>query len=558
MLTVEQALELPELNGSQVVAGRQGLGRVIQWVHNAGVPDAPQWLNGGELVLTTAFNLPQSEQEQIEYVRLMAERGVAALAVSVGRYIDEIPQYLRAAADECGLPLIEIPFQVRFVDVARRINAQVVQENVGLVTRALALNRVLIQLALEEGSLKQLASALASEIGQSVSIENDRFEILASHNLGEVDEARRYTLSQGRTDPRLVNALEERGVLGEIRRTLRPVFIPRMPDVGLELERILAPIVVHGDIYGYMWIIADVKAPSDLERMAIEIGATIAALMLLHADAVQSAEASLKGSLLSQLIESALDGTPERAAVLTDQALRYGVDLDAPFVVLVLESADKSANRLVQLSRRANRALSGEQRIPGEARITGIVGQFSGYVVLLVGAGEHLRSLSERLHAQLSQGEGAKLRIGVSAAQQGAGSVAAAYQQAVDALHITRKLRNAAAKDERKIVWFGELGYLHALYQAGAAGLNGNPYVAAVRRLLDEAEQRSDLFNTLEAYLDAGGNGVATAEALHIHRSTLNYRLTRITEVCEADLGDPLVRINLHVALKLMRLFEVA
>jgi DNA-binding PucR family transcriptional regulator len=79
--------------------------------------------------------------------------------------------------------------------------------------------------------------------------------------------------------------------------------------------------------------------------------------------------------------------------------------------------------------------------------------------------------------------------------------------------------------------------------------------VPGLRKLLNE--QQADLFNTLEAYLDAGGNGVATAEALHIHRSTLNYRLERIEEVCACDLSDPATRINLQVALKLLRLFEV-
>jgi DNA-binding PucR family transcriptional regulator len=93
------------------------------------------------------------------------------------------------------------------------------------------------------------------------------------------------------------------------------------------------------------------------------------------------------------------------------------------------------------------------------------------------------------------------------------------------------------------------------LYRAGAGSLDNNPYVPQVRHLLEE--QQADLFNTLEAYLDAGGNGVQTAEILHVHRSTLNYRLDRIEQVCGAKLSDPLIRMNLQVALKLLRLFEV-
>ncbi len=108
--------------------------------------------------------------------------------------------------------------------------------------------------------------------------------------------------------------------------------------------------------------------------------------------------------------------------------------------------------------------------------------------------------------------------------------------------------------DAESTVYFDQLGYLHTLYRAGAGALNSNPYVLALRRLRDE--QQTDLLHTLEVYLDAGGNGVQTAELLTIHRSTLNYRLARIEEISGAKLSDPLVRTNLQIALKLLRLFE--
>ncbi|MFN8374736.1 MAG: helix-turn-helix domain-containing protein [Anaerolineae bacterium] len=153
------------------------------------------------------------------------------------------------------------------------------------------------------------------------------------------------------------------------------------------------------------------------------------------------------------------------------------------------------------------------------------------------------------MHSEASA-DNARLRIGISGVQRGAANVAAAYQQCREVLTITQRLG-----DTRRSVRFDELGYLHALYTAGAAALNGNPHVPSLRLLMQD--NGADLFNTLETYLDAGGNGVQTAELLHIHRSTLNYRLARIVEICEVDLSDPLTRTNLQVALKLLRLFEV-
>lgn len=333
MLTVADVLINPLFQDARVVAGQAGLSNRVMWVHNAGVPDAPQWLNGGELVLTTYINLPQDEEGQHQYVLDMGAAGVAALMLTVGRYIDHAPQCMIAAANECNFPLIEIPFTARFIDIAKTVNQQIAQENMVLVQRALTIQKELTQLVLEGGSFQQLAQKLVEFVGHSISIENERFEAIATLNIAPVDEARRYTQRNGRTDPRLVEALEKRGYLPSIRETLRPVHLPAMPDVGLEMERILAPIVVHGGLYGYMWIIGDTHSISDLDMMAIESGATIAALIILYQELIQSAEASLKGSLLSQVIQ----GDIERETVLTDQAMRYGVDLRGPCVMLLSE-----------------------------------------------------------------------------------------------------------------------------------------------------------------------------------------------------------------------------
>lgn len=538
MLTVAELLKMDEWSGAQVVAGAAGLDHPIRWVHNAAVPDAPDWLNGGEFVLTTAINMPQTPEEQCAYLLALVRKNVAGLAIAVGRYIEAIPPYLTDLAEAHAFPLISIPFTLRFVDMVKQANERISQENMAMVTRALHIHQTLTRLVLEGGGLKDLARQLADLIGQSISIENERFEALASENIAQVDEARRYTLQHGRTNPRLVQALEERGVLPEIRRTLRPVFIPQMPDVGLEMERILAPVVVHGELYGYMWIIADDRPLNDLDRLAIESGATIAALMLLHQESIQSAEASLKGSLLSRLIQ----GEAGHETILNDQTLRYGVDLRAPYALLLIEAASPGGRQL-QLYRRINR-LAATQRWPV------VVGQFAGQVVVLAQAEQiDIPNMAERLHTEVSGVNGEPLRIGVSAIQRGAAQVALAYQQCREVLHIESRLNSASP-----IVFFERLGYLHTLFQAGPESLLTNPYVPGLRHLL--SEQHGDLFATLEAYLDAGGNGVQTAEALHIHRSTLNYRLERIVEVCQVRLSDPLTRTNLQIALKLLRLFE--
>ncbi|PVZ93478.1 hypothetical protein DDQ50_15730 [Amnibacterium flavum] len=61
---------------------------------------------------------------------------------------------------------------------------------------------------------------------------------------------------------------------------------------------------------------------------------------------------------------------------------------------------------------------------------------------------------------------------------------------------------------------------------------------------------------TIETYLDAGGHARAACEKLHIHRTTLYYRLDNMPPVVRDALDDGMKRSTLHLALKLARLWE--
>ena len=533
-LTVAQALQLDILAGARLVAGNTGTQRAISWVFNVSASDFPNWLNGGELVITLPTHIPTAPDQQEAFFRAVAERGIVGMIVSIGQHLDEIPLSWCAWANALELPLISISYQERFIDIVRTLNEQIVQSSLTLVKRALYINQVLSRLVLDERGLQDVADELARLIAQSVSIENDRFDALASANIAEFDTARRYTLEHGRTNPLLLDALETVGILHQIRSTLAPVQIPKMPQVGLEMERILAPIVVHGEIYGYIWIIADGNPLSDLDRMAIESGATISALMMLHQEAVQSAEASLKGSLLSQLIQGDLD----RERVLTDQALRYEINLHQPYRMVLLEFASHPSPLLVRVARRIN-------RLGAEFNIPMIVGQFAGQVVILLSGASSIESATERMHQHLRE---QPFRLGVSGVHHHPQHASSAYGECREVLTIAQRLGWGAPT-----VYFDRLGYLHALYQAGESSLNGNAFVPLVRLL--EREHGADLSHTLEVYLDLGGNGASTAKTLHIHRSTLNYRLGRIEQIIGQGLDDPALRTHLQVTLKLIRLF---
>lgn len=70
-------------------------------------------------------------------------------------------------------------------------------------------------------------------------------------------------------------------------------------------------------------------------------------------------------------------------------------------------------------------------------------------------------------------------------------------------------------------------------------------------RALRSADTSGTLTKTLRAFLDHGGSVPRAAAALHLHRTSLYYRLDRIRELTGLDLDDGENRLLLHLSLRL-------
>jgi hypothetical protein len=127
-LRVRDILARPLFAGAQVIAGRTGLHRVVRWVHILEVCDVKAFINGGELVLTTATGVGQNEERFISYVRQLIDGRASGLCIELGTAVQEIPPAVCDLADAHGFPLIVFPFQVRFVDITQDIHKLIVMQ----------------------------------------------------------------------------------------------------------------------------------------------------------------------------------------------------------------------------------------------------------------------------------------------------------------------------------------------------------------------------------------------------------------------------------------------
>jgi hypothetical protein len=119
-ITVRELLLLPHLRLS-LVAGENGLGREITWVHTSDLPEPWAWLGSGELLLTNGTGLHPEAAEQARFVDRLAEAGASGLAVGLGMSGPPLTPELFARADERGLPVVTVPYTMSFTAVARAV-----------------------------------------------------------------------------------------------------------------------------------------------------------------------------------------------------------------------------------------------------------------------------------------------------------------------------------------------------------------------------------------------------------------------------------------------------
>ena len=103
--TVREVLALDPVRhgGPRLVAGQDGLDRLVRWVHAAEVPDIAALLNGGELVLTTGIGLPGDDAGLRAFIGELADVGVSGLLVELGRrYPTSVPRVMIAAVSGVG------------------------------------------------------------------------------------------------------------------------------------------------------------------------------------------------------------------------------------------------------------------------------------------------------------------------------------------------------------------------------------------------------------------------------------------------------------------------
>ena len=512
---------------TELVAGAAGSRREVVWCTALRArPPAFTPLRGGELLLINPQVLTAVDA-RLTLARLL--ESLAGQAVAGAAVLGRVSPEARRVAEAHGLPLFSLPATTPLDQVEQSVLRYIVDRRAELHERAQDLHRQLSELALAGRGLPALLARLHELTGVPVVLERDT----------TVD----YVGSGRLSDSTSAAIAAERPALEEwLREVPLSAFDPPVavrPLLDGE-ARLVAPILVQGSIAGFLSLLGSDGELGEMHRLAVGRAAHACAIELVRARAAHDARDEVDEELLDVLTA----GRPGSHQAARERARRKGFDVDAPYLVIAAEPAERG---------RAPKVRAAWERLLATMRSSALVRERGDSTLALVSlAGKRAvepKALVEQLH-RAARAAGGPVALGYGAVRTGTAEIASGAREAEQALTMGRRLFGPDSATA-----FKNLGLYRLLY-----ALQPLPELRAFR---DDAlgrlrlkDRRGVLLDTLGAYLATNGSPTDAADLLHLHRNTVLYRLGRIEDMLGLDLRNAEVRLALHLALKIGEILE--
>ncbi|WP_328336316.1 PucR family transcriptional regulator [Streptomyces violaceus] len=524
-LTIEEVLRLPVLveGMPRVLAGESHLNRAVRWVHVTELLNPADFLEGGELVLTTGMPYPEDASELRDYVDQLADVGAAGLIVELGHRYRKVPEELVAACRAREVPLVELARGVRFIDVTQTVHALILDGQGALLRRGRDIQDIFTALTLRGAGPEELVHTTAELTGAPVVLEDLTHRVLMCELLGRPYEP---VVSAWSRRSRAAPTLEK--------------ITPSGPEGWL-----IAPVQdSHGPWGRLVLLEGRLNAEPDPEHVLVLERAAVALTMARLAGPAwweRRAHRSVLRDLYERRFRSPADARA-RAEALGLPA--FGHRLFAVVIRHTHTGHDEHLDERIAkaLAQTGIRALTGETA-PGRIGVLLALAQASAW-----------QPVAERIGRLAREELGPEAVVAVGPGVTDLSGIARSWQEAEQTAEAI-----TPASPER---WFYVPADVELPELLGVLREDTRLQRYAERqliRLIEHDDRNSgDLLPALRAYLTAAGNKSVAAKRAGMSRQAYYQRLHTIERLLGCDLESGLQRTSLHVAVLVLDAGEAA
>ncbi|MBE3075657.1 MAG: PucR family transcriptional regulator ligand-binding domain-containing protein, partial [Actinobacteria bacterium] len=504
-LSVSEILALPILAEAKVLAGKKGLGREVKQVTVGEVPDIGDWLTGGELVLSTFFAAAKDPGAQVDFTRRIIKADAAGLLVKPGRFVKTVDPELISLGNKHKFPIVEIPPEVRWTHIIAEISERIVGEHVSLLRRSQDIHQRLLEVVIDGGGWQSIVDITSELLGRPVVLEDSFHEVLAKsvpdgtgdELVAEFEALRHEEGGASRSEAGRAQARAERYQRVTLRKD------KEFPAA------VTVPVAVSRDVLGFVSSF-EAEAPlHELDLVALESAATVAAVEMGRELVRLETETRLRGDFVDDLVAGELESGP----AIQQRASFLGGDLSRGCLALIadidgfgeyVQGRNLTEQEVQQIK---NRLFSGVKQVirvrHADALLTPKSDNVIAFLPPLAAGGDRLLEMARASAIQIQRTcrdllPDLTVSIGIGRFHTDPAGTRRAYREAQSALQVSQRLGESGA-----IATFDDMG----VYKLLLGAMEEDP--EEVRNFYEETiapveeydgKHNTDLLGTLESY----------------------------------------------------------
>ncbi len=549
MTLVKDILETKPFENAILVAGANGLSNQVKTITVAELPDASDWLRGGEVICTTGFLIKNQSHSQVNWVKSMIENKAAALAIKTSRFLGEVPEAIKCLANARAFPIISLPNDVTWPYIIEAVMNLINAEQVGRLQRAKEIQEQLTQLVLDENDVSRIAQSLSDLLGFPIVLEDGRLNLITTAIPSHVEAKKKEearTFIQVRTNDVFLRKLLQSDYY-------RYVFNHRTKEIGkiplhqpYPANTLMMPILASNVIYGFLTLIQVGKDLVATDVVALEQGASAVALQLVK----ESLETKSRHDKEQETVQNLIHGRFSPSGL--GQGYFPQIDWSSPMVVVLIngifETMEEGLFVVPHTKQKMESIIKESVRLTfGECIVGYAKNQFTVLVTLKGSTSKEV--LNQMVHtmeyclAGLKQYSSGEIQIAIGGIYSSRAKLQKSFEDAKKTLDIMQIIPSLGP-----VASFDLTGIYRLIHKIDDYQFLRNFRDDYLSEIMDYDDT---LCGTLRTYLLVGGNVTATAKQLFVHPNTVMYRLRKIKSITGSNLDNPQYRDSLLFALEI-------
>lgn len=516
--SVKDVLSLPLMKEATLLTGEKNISaRITESIAVIEIP-VEDFVRKNEFILTTAIGCGSNPSLLLSFVNDVYSAGAAALAIAVGRHIQEIPEEIIQFAVEKKFPLIELPWEIRFSDIIKTVLSEIHQWQKDELEKTDQIQRQLLQIFLDNKTVYDALDFLGEAFAAHVFIimEDSEFiissapERLAGSTHGYFEKSAPAVL------------YNEKGSFVQ----LAPIQLPNWEKGMFVLEP---------------------ESPASTPVSWTILNQAVSTLNLW----LQKEQSKLDNAHKekAEVVQLLIKNEPSSKSTLEKLAGPLEIDISLPYVCMIGHPENNKFDRMPNLIRKLeNLSYTCAARL--ETKI--ICSFFRDKLIIFLKAPkeeanrlahQYLNELEQEINAMENQ----VFSWGIGENHAGSFTFHLSYKDALIALEIGRNHNGPGTRSTYANT--GVFRMLSVLARDSNATEMMNKTIGAIAAY--DKERGLDLLHTLSSYLQNQGNVSQTSRTLSLHRQSLLYRLNKIEALTGRSLSNPDDLFLLQLCLKL-------